>query len=66
MTRQDGGQPINRPFCEEAEKVSFSSKHDARSSLTGQMWSKSIRVYACPYIKGHYHITKDWAHKRTH
>lgn len=55
-----------RSFCEEAEKVSFISKHDARRALVGQMASKSVRIYPCPYHKGHFHLTKEYQDKVRH
>lgn len=52
-----------RQRCEKTGKVCFSSKQDARKSLTGGMSGKSMRVYACQSC-GKLHITKDWANKR--
>jgi len=54
----------NRKTCEATGKVCYSSKHEARMSLMGQLASKSIRVYQCTEDHGHWHLTKDWAHKR--
>lgn len=53
-----------RKICAETGKACYGSKHEARKSLIGQLASKSIRVYQCPADHGHWHLTKDWAHKR--
>lgn len=46
-------------YCEDADKVGFSSKRAARKSLTGQLKSKRIRIYPCAYHRDHYHMTKE-------
>jgi hypothetical protein len=61
---EEGTERLRRDFCEEADKVSYRTKHDARKALVGQIASKSVRIYQCAFNKGHYHMTKDWAHKR--
>jgi hypothetical protein len=55
---------VERPRCDSCGKVLYSSKHDARMSLTGQLKSKSMRVYPCPGKPGMYHSTKEWLNKR--
>jgi uncharacterized protein YlaI len=54
-----GGKSFSRPKCNRCDKVLYTSKHDARMSLTGQLRSKSIRVYPCPERHGNYHVTKE-------
>jgi hypothetical protein len=56
-----GTAQFRRNICDETGKVSYLTKHEARSSLIS---SKSVRIYQCPHNKGHFHLTKDWAHKR--
>lgn len=51
---------IVRPRCESCDKTLYSSKHEARMALTGQLRSKSIRMYPCPSVPGNYHVTKEW------
>ena len=46
-------------ICEDTGKTGYLSKHSARASLTGQLKSKRVRVYPCPYHPGHYHLTKE-------
>ena len=61
---ETGTERFRRDFCIEADKVSYLTKHDARKALVGQIASKSVRIYRCSFHKGHFHMTKDWAHKR--
>lgn len=53
----------SRKRCDLCDKVIFHSKQEARWAFTGQLKSKSIRIYDCPYHNG-MHITKDWKNKR--
>lgn len=50
---------VSRSKCTKCEKFLYTSKHDARMALTGQLRSKSIRVYPCPEKHGNYHVTKE-------
>jgi hypothetical protein len=61
---EQGTERFHRNYCEEAQKACYTSKVEARKSLTGQFAHKSVRIYRCIYNKSHYHVTKDWAHKR--
>ena len=55
-------EDVSRVRCESADKVCYGSKHDARKSLTGQLKSKSVRIYRCPSCH-EYHLTKEWKSK---
>lgn len=59
------GPPIqvDRKVCEATGKVMYTSKHEARKALVGQMGSKSIRAYNCNECH-RLHVTKDWKNKR--
>lgn len=47
-------------YCEDADKRSYTNKHEARNALVGQMKSKAMRVYQCQYSPGHWHITSQY------
>lgn len=48
-----------RHICPETGKAIFHTKHAALDSLTGQLRSKTVRVYPCPEHPGHLHLTKE-------
>ena len=55
----ESGTPVKPRFCEETDKIAYTSPKAARHALTGQLRAKRIRVYPCPYHPSHFHITKE-------
>jgi len=60
------GTKINRKVCAETGKVEYTSKHDAREALVGQMRSKSVRLYRCTFDPSHLHLTTKWKNRLKH